>query len=479
MFKNHALILSPFCRCVVFLFALLWLIPAFVSTAVAQTPPAPPQPATAQPPTTEPSPAQQEDWRRAMRQGPPSTPGCHAASYPSTQWQEVPCTTPPAIPFRPARGPGPATIGNGTDVSASVTGVISEAIGSFDSASGITGETGIDYNNGLTTANTYTLQLNANTFATSICKGTGCVGWQQFVYSATYGGIFMQYWLISYSGSCPSGWMSSPPSDCYRNSVGNTSVGQNIAVTNASLPTLSLTGQAVSGGNDTFQMAVGSKLYSVTGADSVVGLAQGWQQAEFNIFGDGNSTEATLNGAVTLVVRTSTNNGSTSAPSCYSGGFTGETNNLKFAAAPSNPNPGTLPAIVFTESTAGGASSACASAIGVAGTGGGGGGGKLTDTHDFNGDGYSDIAWRNTDGDVGFWLMNGTQILSAPSLGNVPTSWVIAETGDFNGDGFSDILWRNTNGDVSIWFMNGTLVVSAPEFVNVPTSWTIQSGNAD
>ena len=75
--------------------------------------------------------------------------------------------------------------------------------------------------------------------------------------------------------------------------------------------------------------------------------------------------------------------------------------------------------------------------------------------------------------------MNGTQILSGPDLGNVPTNWTIAETGDFNGDGKTDILWRGPTGDVAIWFMNGTQIVSSPDFVNVPTSWTIQGANAD
>ena len=52
----------------------------------------------------------------------------------------------------------------------------------------------------------------------------------------------------------------------------------------------------------------------------------------------------------------------------------------------------------------------------------------LNNSHDFNGDGKSDIAWRNTNGDLAIWLMNGTQQLSAPIIGNVPTSWTIQDT---------------------------------------------------
>jgi hypothetical protein len=103
-------------------------------------------------------------------------------------------------------------------------------------------------------------------------------------------------------------------------------------------------------------------------------------------------------------------------------------------------------------------------------------------THDFNGDGKSDILWRNTtSGDLGIWLMNGTQTLSPPvDFANAPNSWQVVGTGDFNGDGKSDILWRNGNGDVGIWLMNGTQTLSPPvDLGNVPTSWAIQSANAN
>jgi hypothetical protein len=71
-------------------------------------------------------------------------------------------------------------------------------------------------------------------------------------------------------------------------------------------------------------------------------------------------------------------------------------------------------------------------------------------TGDFNGDGKSDILWRDTNGDVYIWLMNGFQLISSADLGNDPLVWSIAGVGDCNGDGTNDILWRNTGGDVAI-----------------------------
>ena len=103
---------------------------------------------------------------------------------------------------------------------------------------------------------------------------------------------------------------------------------------------------------------------------------------------------------------------------------------------------------------------------------------SAVDTHDFNGDGKSDIAWRNTNGDVAIWLMNGTQALSATDLGNVPTSWSIVGQRQLNNSGYADLIWRNTNGDLAIWFMNGTQALSAADLGNVPTSWSIAGTSA-
>jgi hypothetical protein len=70
---------------------------------------------------------------------------------------------------------------------------------------------------------------------------------------------------------------------------------------------------------------------------------------------------------------------------------------------------------------------------------------------DFNGDGRSDILWRNDNGDTTDWLgatNGGYADNAANAYTNVTSDWHVAAVGDFNGDGRSDILWRNDNGAI-------------------------------
>jgi hypothetical protein len=94
-------------------------------------------------------------------------------------------------------------------------------------------------------------------------------------------------------------------------------------------------------------------------------------------------------------------------------------------------------------------------------------------SHDFNFDMNSDIVWRNSNGDLAMWQMNGSQLLKGPGLGNVPTSWTVVGQQQLDNSGHADLIWRNTNGDVAIWMMNGAQVLSAPDIGNVPTNWSI------
>ena len=61
----------------------------------------------------------------------------------------------------------------------------------------------------------------------------------------------------------------------------------------------------------------------------------------------------------------------------------------------------------------------------------------------------------------------------------MPPTWSIAQIGDYNGDGMSDLFWRDTSGNTAMWFMNGTTVASTAGMGNIPTNWTVQSVNAE
>ena len=88
---------------------------------------------------------------------------------------------------------------------------------------------------------------------------------------------------------------------------------------------------------------------------------------------------------------------------------------------------------------------------------------------DFNGDGNTDLLWRNTNGTLVDWSMNGSQITSSQDVTFNGTaaapnsSWSVAGIGDFNGDGNSDILWQNTNGTLVDWSMNGSQITSSQD----------------
>jgi hypothetical protein len=303
-----------------------------------------------------------EAWRKSMSRAPSPRKGCFKASYPSTEWQEVRCATATPYPLvlphlvhsadhGLAGGGGPDTVGEGANYSAQVSGLMSSAEGSFPSVSGVTSE--VSENE----SNLFTLQLNSNFFATTVCPAASpsCQGWLQFLFgSESYGAaVGMQYWLLNYGQTCPAGWSSSGPS-CYANSMST----QVPALTIADLAELSLTGNAVSGGLDTVIVSTGSDLYSASGEDSMLNLAQGWNVAEFNIFGGAGGGEANFNPASTIVVRTSVDDGTMNAPLCVTEPFPGETNNLTLVP-PCCPQGGASPAIEFSESNAAGATSAC------------------------------------------------------------------------------------------------------------------------
>lgn len=85
---------------------------------------------------------------------------------------------------------------------------------------------------------------------------------------------------------------------------------------------------------------------------------------------------------------------------------------------------------------------------------------------DFNGDGITDLLWRNTtDGTIQDWLgksnggTQGSNISSWTSAADM--SWQIVASGDFNGDGISDLLFRNAGGYLTDWLGSSTGVFAS------------------
>jgi hypothetical protein len=77
---------------------------------------------------------------------------------------------------------------------------------------------------------------------------------------------------------------------------------------------------------------------------------------------------------------------------------------------------------------------------------------------DFNGDGYADILARNSSNNtVSVYLMQGATILSSAVLLSNASTWRVMGAADFNCDGKCDLIWQNTStGQAVIYLMNGT-----------------------
>lgn len=284
-------------------------------------------------------------WQAAIGHVQKPGSGCYSAAYPALSWHDVKCVTAPKTPLVPgpfamsAKHSGPSAVGNGQDFSAQVSGLISQATGTFQNvSSGIT-EQGDVGGSGPDVANSFSLQLNTQFFAGSpACSGSGdpadCQAWQQFVYTyedSSISYLFMQYWLINYDATCPSGWYTYSD-DCYTNS----NAAEVSTLTASQLGSLQLTATAAAGGNDGVSLSLGSgQATTVTAADSMVDLASYWNTTEWGVFGDGGGSEAVFGSNSSLEAQTAlTASSGSSAPTCVSEGFTGETNNLSLTATP-------------------------------------------------------------------------------------------------------------------------------------------------
>jgi hypothetical protein len=299
--------------------------------------------------------AARNTWRAVMRNTPLPGKGCFHASYPTVAWEHVECKqAKPRVSSQPFNhkiaAPG---AGNGSDYVAQAQGLISFAAGKFFTT-GITSEATTGGNgSAITGSNEYSLQLNTNDLTTSgaelhtaACGDYAyCHVWQQFMYATDYnqkgeGALFMQYWLYNWVGLCPKSYWGNnwvlggtpfPGGTCYKNSA--YAALPDIPVTD--LGDVILSASATNGGDDVIWLEYADDSWSVTADDSSLAsnpgldIASVWTQAEFNIVGDMDSSQASFNDGAQITVLLAIVDGSQSPPSCPNNvGTTGETNNL-------------------------------------------------------------------------------------------------------------------------------------------------------
>ena len=356
--------------------------------SVAPVPQEPSSATASSSPSGSPAPeALTKPWQRALSKTPTANDGCFQATFPGTARQEVSCAKSPSVLHPVPEGPrsrpravmappsnasrpglAPEIVGNTSGDGAPVVSGLHWAEGSFPREVGGTNET--DNGSGVTNsgANSYSLQMNTNLFQTAMCNTASCRGWEQFVYDSRQGAAFIEFTLIGYSGSCPSGFTAYPDGrpNCYQNSSG-VSVPAEAASNLQNVSMTAWTYQAPNtpygSGNayDYLTMTVSGQAYTLS-QPSALGLASGgWTEAEFNVFGEDNGTQATFGGPASLEVQVLTESSATSraAPTCISGSTTGETNTMSLVGA-CCPFGGDHPGIQFFESNvAGAAAPAC------------------------------------------------------------------------------------------------------------------------
>ena len=370
--------------------ALSCLTALFPLRAVAQQP-APAEPAASAASVAEnraftaASQEERQNWRKALAESPRPSRGCFRADFPETRWHAVACDY-ARRPLRlPLSGGGirlETVGGSSNDMMAQVPGGITQAEGSFDSVT-TTGAT-----DSLAGAGKYSLQINTEFFDTSVCTGHGmgstCLGWEQFVFDPD-GTTSMQYWIIDYGPpgfTCPAphgascdgmfvytdGWCEFPIG-------GRTYCATNSPTINAgavgptSLASVQVQGNAAVGANpDSFTATVFGAATSVDGGNFFSDLATKWHEAEFNVFGFGNSSRVNFDPNTTLVVRVGVDSGSGAAPGCTFDSFTAETNNLSIVDTTIVPVHNGHPSLIFTESNTGTPDPSCSAGVSIGDT---------------------------------------------------------------------------------------------------------------
>ena len=302
-----------------------------------------------------------DSWRQIMSRNHVPSAGCFRVSYPSTNWEKIPCVTAPPGPHAPrsASASGAATPnvvgGDFGAFSVNSSTPINESDGSFPEVTGVTSE-----------PDAFSLQLNTNFFY-GVCFAPNCHGWQQFIYSnsgnhlvsgsgGTNGALYIEYWLVNYGG-CPDGWTPFGNS-CYLDSSAVPVPTQTILnLSHLYLGALALFDPAHPSDleKDYVTLGTADSLYAMSATSRFnLDVARLWTSTQFNVFGDTSGNRAHFNSGTTVAVQTRIDNSHThptGSPTCVLGeSTTAESNNLNLLPASCCAIGGPGPTALFVES---------------------------------------------------------------------------------------------------------------------------------
>jgi hypothetical protein len=97
---------------------------------------------------------------------------------------------------------------------------------------------------------------------------------------------------------------------------------------------------------------------------------------------------------------------------------------------------------------------------------------RVTHVADFDGDGRSDLLWHDAaTGQTAIWLMDGLHY-HAWAMVMQDRNWRVEQVGDLDGDGRFDLVWRSAS-STAVWLMNGT-AMRAGAIVQTNGSWRVE-----
>jgi hypothetical protein len=105
---------------------------------------------------------------------------------------------------------------------------------------------------------------------------------------------------------------------------------------------------------------------------------------------------------------------------------------------------------------------------------------QIVGVGDVDADGYADLLWQHqTKGSLGVWRLRGTDVITTQLLSVdhiTDNNWRIRAVGDIDGDNHADLIWQNdSTGELGVWLLNGSQVLDQHELsTKVPAlSWVV------